>query len=142
MSGHGRILVVDDDRDFVDAVRTLLTHAGYEVLAAHDGRSGVARAREARPDLILVDIMMDERTEGFFTVRELRRAPELAGTPIVVVSAMYDRVPEFQIPPDPRWLAHDAFLAKPVAAEALLACVHQILDARPAAGAAGQEVKP
>jgi CheY-like chemotaxis protein len=142
MSGNGRILVVDDDRDFVEAVRTLLTHAGYEVLSAYDGRSGVARAREARPDLILVDIMMDERTEGFFTVRELRRAPELAGTPIVVVSAMYDRVPEFQIPPDPRWLAHDAFLAKPVVPEALLACVRQALDARAAAGAAGQEVKP
>lgn len=136
MSGIGRILVVDDDRDFVEAVRTLLSHAGYDVLAAHDGRAGVARAREARPDLILVDIMMDERTEGFFAVQELRRAPELAGTPILVVSALYDRVPEFQVPPDRSWLPHDGFLAKPVAPETLLARVRQALGSRgaPAAG--------
>jgi DNA-binding response OmpR family regulator len=134
MSAGGRILVVDDDRDFVDAVRALLTHAGYEVIAAHDGRSGLARAREARPDLILVDIMMDERTEGFFTVQAMRQAPELAGTPIIVVSAVYDRVPEFTIPPDPSWLAHDAFLPKPVAPEVLLARVRDTLAAR-AAGA-------
>jgi DNA-binding response OmpR family regulator len=127
MSSGGRILVVDDDRDFVEAVRTLLSHAGYEVLTAHDGRAGVARARDARPDLIMVDIMMDERTEGFFTVQELRRAPELAGTPIIVVSAVYDRVPEFTIPPDRSWLAHDAFLPKPVAPDTLLARVRETL---------------
>jgi DNA-binding response OmpR family regulator len=131
MSGGGRILVVDDDRDFVEAVRTLLTHAGYEVLVAYDARSGVTRARETRPDLILLDVMMDERTEGFFTVRELRRAPELAGTPIIVVSAVYDRVPEFRVPPDRAWLAHDAFLAKPVDPEALLAKVRDTLRPEP-----------
>lgn len=138
MTEGGRILVVDDDRDFVGAVRALLTHEGYQVITAHDGRTGLARARETRPDLILVDVMMDERTEGFFTVREIRRVPELAGTPVIVVSAIYQREPGFTIPPDPAWLAHDVFLPKPVAPDVLLARVRETLHREAGAG----EVSP
>jgi DNA-binding response OmpR family regulator len=67
-----------------------------------------------RPDLILMDIMMDERTEGFFTIQEMRRQEELKGVPIFVLSALYTQMPDFGNPPDSAWLAHDEFFSKPV----------------------------
>jgi CheY-like chemotaxis protein len=135
---QGRILIVDDDRDFVDALRTLLSGSGYEVLVAYDGRDGLRQARRERPDLIMVDVMMDERTEGFFAVQQLRRATETASTPIFLISAVYERLPEFGVPPDPRWTGHDAFIAKPVDPEALLRQVREALAGKvpqPAKGA-------
>ncbi len=132
MTPSGRILVVDDDRDFVQALTALLERHGYEVLCAYDGRTGVLRARREAPDLILVDVMMDERTEGFFVVQELRRVPELEGVPIFVVSAVYEQVPEFQVPPDRAWLPYDAFFRKPIDPEALLAQIREALAARSA----------
>jgi two-component system alkaline phosphatase synthesis response regulator PhoP len=140
MTPSGRILMVDDDRDFAEALGTLLRRHGYEVLWASDGREGVLRARRDAPDLILVDVMMDERTEGFFVVQELRRIPELQGVPIFVVSAVYQQAPEFQVAPDRRWLAHDAFFPKPVDTDALLARIRETLAVpRPAAA---REVTP
>lgn len=127
MTARARVLIVDDDRDFVEALRTLLTGAGYEVTAAHTGREGVAQARRVRPDAILVDVMMEERTAGFFTVQALRRTPETAGTPIIVISALYSHGAEFQVPPDPRWTGHDAFLPKPVDPDVLLARLQTLM---------------
>ena len=109
-----RILIVDDDRDFVEATQAFLEANGFTVLRAHNGRDGVKLARMERPDLILMDIMMDERTEGFFTIREIRRQEELKGVPIFVLSALYAQMPNFGSPPDSAWLAHDEFLSKPV----------------------------
>lgn len=109
-----RILIVDDDRDFVEAIASFLEANGFTVLRAHNGRDGVKLARMERPDLILMDIMMDERTEGFFTIREIRRQEELKGVPIFVLSALYAQMPDFGNPPESAWLAHDEFLSKPV----------------------------
>jgi DNA-binding response OmpR family regulator len=109
-----RILIVDDDRDFVEAIASFLEANGFTVLRAHNGRDGVNLARMERPDLILMDIMMDERTEGFFTIQEMRRQEHLKGVPIFVLSALYAQLPDFGIPPDSAWLAHDEFLSKPV----------------------------
>ena len=124
---QGRILVVDDDRDFVQAVAAVLERQGYEVLCAYDGRTGVLRALREAPDLILVDVMMDERTEGFFVVQELRRLPALEGVPIFVVSAVYEQIPEFQVPPDPAWLPYDSFLRKPIDPKVLLDRIREAL---------------
>lgn len=131
------ILVIDDDDDFVQSLRALLEHEGYRVLHAPDGHEGVLQARRNRPDLIVVDVMMQERTEGFFVVQELRRVPELLRSPIFVVSAVYARTPEFDVPPTPGWLAHDGFFPKPIDPDALLAAVRSALAARPHAGPQG-----
>jgi DNA-binding response OmpR family regulator len=109
-----RILIVDDDRDFVESTQAFLEANGFAVLKAHNGREGVKLARMERPDLILMDIMMDERTEGFFTIQEMRRQEDLKGVPIFVLSSLYEQMPDFGSPPDSAWLAHDEFLSKPV----------------------------
>jgi DNA-binding response OmpR family regulator len=108
-----RILIVDDDTDFVDAVAAFLEANQFTVFRAHNGPEGVKLAKMERPDLILMDIMMTERTEGFFAIQEIRRAEELEGVPIFIVSSFCAHLPDFEVPQG-GWLAHDLFLPKPV----------------------------
>lgn len=108
------ILVVDDDLDFVEALSSFLETCGFRTLKAHDGEQGLKLAKMERPDLILLDIMMSERTEGFFTAREIRRTEELARVPIFVLSSLYSQASGFEIAPEAEWLAHDEFFSKPV----------------------------
>jgi CheY-like chemotaxis protein len=128
-SETGKILIVDDDRDFAEAVATFLEAHGYGVLKARDGKEGVKLAKQARPGLILMDIVMHERTEGFFAVQEIRRMPELKSVPIFVLTSLYSQATDFGIPPDSGWLAHDEFMTKPVDLPELLAKIQQHLDA-------------
>ena len=119
-SDKKRIVLVDDDDDFASAVRAFLELHGYEVHCAADGRAGVLLARQVRPDLVLIDVMMNERTEGFFTLQNLRRTPGLEQVPVFVVSSVYTSEPDFQVRPEQGWLAHDEFFTKPVDLPALL----------------------
>ena len=128
-SGTRKILIVDDDCDFVEAVSAFLEAHGYEVVKARDGKEGLKLAKLAHPDLIIMDIVMNERTEGFFTVQEIRRTAELETVPIFVLSSLYSQVTDFGIPPDSGWLAHDEFLTKPVDLPELLAKIQQRMGA-------------
>lgn len=112
-SGKKRILIVDDDADFAEAVSFFLEENGYRVLKARDGREGLKLAKMERPDLIIMDIVMNERTEGFFTVQELRRTVELKDVPIFVLSSLYSQISDFRVAPDSGWLGHDEFFSKP-----------------------------
>lgn len=132
-----KILIVDDDDDFVAAMSSFLEASGYAVLRAANGSDGLKIARLERPDLVLMDVIMKERTEGFFTVQEMRRMPELAGMPIFVLSSLYLQVPEFRIAPEAGWLAHDEFFAKPVDLPHLLEKIRCAL-----AGQAHLEARP
>jgi CheY-like chemotaxis protein len=101
------------------------------VLTAPDGRKGYELALGARPDLILLDVMMTERTEGFFALERIRRTPALARVPVIVVSSIYTEYPNFRVTPDAGWLPADLFLAKPADPARLVAEVARLLD-RPA----------
>jgi CheY-like chemotaxis protein len=111
---NNKILIVDDDADFAEALSSFLVANGYQVLQARDGSEGLRVAKAQHPDLILMDIIMRERTEGFFTIQEIRHTPGLEDTPIFVLSSMYSQIPGFRITPEASWLAHDEFFAKPV----------------------------
>jgi CheY-like chemotaxis protein len=128
MSGE-RILMIDDDRDLVAAIRVVLESRGYAVTAAYDRDAGLAAAKAGRPDLILVDIMMPNATEGFDFVWQLRRSEDeyFRRVPIVVMTAIRERTglgfyPEKGEPPakgEPT-LPVQGFLHKPVSPEQLL----------------------
>jgi two-component system cell cycle response regulator DivK len=81
-----RILVVEDQEDLRDVLRTLLVGSGYEMLEATNGEAGVAKARSDRPDLILMDIQMPV-LNGYEATQQIKADPELASTPIVAVSS-------------------------------------------------------
>jgi CheY-like chemotaxis protein len=81
-----RVLVIDDDPDIRMLVRISLERVGDEVIEAANGLEGVERARAERPDAILLDVRMP-KMDGPATVRELRRAPETAEIPVVLLTA-------------------------------------------------------
>ena len=132
MISKNKILIVDDDADFAEALSSFLEANGYQVLQARDGTEGLRLAKTQQPDLILMDIVMRERTEGFFTIQEIRHTPGLEDTPVFVVSSIYSQVPGFRVMPEASWLSHDDFLAKPVDPPQLLEKVRARLAQRPA----------
>jgi DNA-binding response OmpR family regulator len=81
-----RILLVDDDRDLVAGVKVFLEARGYEVDTAHSGAEGRERLAAKRPDLIVLDIMMDYDTDGFNVAFKLREDPETADIPVIIMS--------------------------------------------------------
>ncbi|MGA2261190.1 MAG: response regulator [Acidobacteriota bacterium] len=129
MSESKKVLIIDDDRDFAHAIEALLQSSGYQVRCACNGRDGLHLAKTLRPDLILLDIMMTERTEGFFMLQEARRVPELSQTPVIVVSSIYADQPIFRVSPEAGWLPADLFLPKPVDPARLLAEIRRLTDA-------------
>jgi len=127
MRDEKRVLIVDDDHDFVEAVSCFLEENSFTVFRSHTGSDGIRLAKTERPDLILMDIMMSERTEGFFAIQEIRRDPALKSIPIFVLSSFCTQLPDFEIPPSGGWLAHDMFFAKPVDMAQLLEKIRQRL---------------
>jgi CheY-like chemotaxis protein len=91
MAAKGKILIVDDDPDFIKTTKMILMTDGYEIVTASDGKEGLQMIREAKPDLVMLDIMMESLFEGFSFLGTLRTAPEfedLKGTPILMVSSV------------------------------------------------------
>lgn len=89
------VLVVDDDPDIVESVRMVLEHAGCCVCTASSPKSGLAQLETFRPDVVLLDVMMPDGTEGFHFVWTLRNEypPEIANVPIVILSAIHNTTP-------------------------------------------------
>jgi CheY-like chemotaxis protein len=85
-----RILLIDDDRDFVEATGAVLESL-YDVDVAYSGDEGLARARQVRPDLILLDIIMPTK-DGFQVYEVLKSDPDLARIPVVMLTSLPDGV--------------------------------------------------
>ena len=138
MSEKKKVLIIDDDPDYVAAISALLEGSGYEVSRATNGTEGLDMAKTLRPDLILLDVMMTERTEGFFVLQSMRSVPALAGVPIVIASSVYSEYPHFRVNPQAGWLPADQFLTKPIDPETLLSEVERLISA-PRAAAPGNK---
>jgi CheY-like chemotaxis protein len=121
MTRKRRILLVDDDQDLVQATRLLLENEGYEVGVAYDGKSGVEAAKKTRPDLVILDVMMATKTDGFEASRQLVKIPELRDLPVILVTGVAKAMRlRHKVEPDETWLPVKAVLDKPVAPEKLL----------------------
>ncbi len=119
------VLLVDDDEVFVEAVSAVL-ETRYAIVTAANGTEGLARVSGSRPDLIILDVMMDHLSEGFDVARELRTNPYTAGIPIIMLTGV-DQVYNVRMEVDESWVPCDRYLEKPVAPEALLAHVAELI---------------
>jgi CheY-like chemotaxis protein len=111
-----RILLIDDDVDFLTVNRLALEAAGYEVQMSETARAGVALAREWRPDLILMDLMMEELHSGFAALGELKHHAETEAIPVIMITAVTTAT-GFRIDEEgevPEWLKAAEFINKPV----------------------------
>jgi CheY-like chemotaxis protein len=126
-----KVLVVDDDRDLVESIKAILESGGHEVSCAFCGREGIAAAKEWKPDVMVLDVMMTHDTEGFETVKKLREDPETRELPVVMLTGIRraKRLP-FRFEPDPDWLPVIAVLEKPVRPDELLKHVGLVAAAR------------
>ena len=91
MATKGKILIVDDDPDFVKTTKMILLADGYQVIVANDSKQGLESIKEGRPDLILLDVMMESIFEGFSLMGTLRTSPEyeaFRGIPVLMVSSV------------------------------------------------------
>ena len=122
------ILVVDDDASLVESVTEILNAEGYSVLSAPDGEDGFRKARESKPDLILLDVMMAHDSEGFDIAKRLKQDELTRGTPVILVTGIRKakRLP-FGYEPDDDWLPVKAVLEKPVAPDLLIKSVRDAL---------------
>ncbi len=123
MSDGDLILVADDDEDILSLVRIRLERAGYRVVSAQNGEEALQLARRERPSLAVLDVMMP-RLDGYGVLQALREDPELAGTPVLMLSA---RVHAEDVG---RGLdaGADDYLPKPFRADRLLEVVQQLLE--------------
>jgi len=126
MSGRKTVLLVDDDPDFVEQNRALLESSGYRVRTAHSGSECLDKVSALKPDLIILDLIMESESIGFNLSRELRNSEYTKNIPLVMITSANDRVP-FRLQPDRTWLPVDALIEKPVEPPQLLDVVNRIL---------------
>ena len=131
MSGEAkRILLVDDDRDFVESNKDLLEAQGYAILTAYDGKTGLETAIRERPDLMILDVMMATDTEGFEVSRKIPDTPELKHMRVLLVTGIRraKHLP-FGFEPDDTWLPVNDIMEKPILPEKLLEKIRRLLSA-------------
>jgi CheY-like chemotaxis protein len=122
-----RILVVDDDPDIVDATKTILEAAGYQVATASNGTEALAEARRAAPDVMILDIMMDKETEGFHVAYELKGDEKTKDIKILVLTAVGQKSGfKFSPETDEDYLPVDGFMEKPLDPKALVKKVSEL----------------
>lgn len=111
-----KVLLVDDDVDFLEANRVALEAAGLEVLTATDSKSGIEAAEHQHPDLIIMDLMMEKLYSGFSAVQALNAHEATRAIPVIMVSAVTTdtgfRVDEAG--DVPAWLDVVEFINKPI----------------------------
>jgi len=132
--GQGKILIVDDDPDITEAMTVVLENKGYEVRSALDSDQGLDRLKEARPDLIILDVMMRTSQEGFEFAREIKQNAQFKDIPILMLTAVKQKKGlDFEpAAGDEAWLPVQAFLDKPVKPDLLIEKVQDLLSAREA----------
>jgi two-component system alkaline phosphatase synthesis response regulator PhoP len=91
MADKKKILLVDDDPDFVEAVRVIVESGGYDVRVAYDGQEGLDAVAEEKPDLIVLDVMMPVMN-GHAACARLKADKATASIPIILLTAVADRV--------------------------------------------------
>ncbi|MEJ5258818.1 MAG: response regulator [Anaerohalosphaeraceae bacterium] len=119
-----KVLIIDDDADFVESIENLLEARGYEVVSASNGKEGVEAAKKEKPNLIILDVMMTTKDEGFNVARQLNELEGVKGTPVVMVTGVRREMNlPFGFEPDQTWLPVKQVLEKPIKPETLLKAV-------------------
>jgi len=128
MSDKKRIVLVDDDRDFVASVKDWLEANNLEVLVAYDGAAGLEMVTREKPDLMILDVMMSTDTEGIEVSRKIAEHPDLKKMPVLMLTGMRKakNLP-FGLEPDENWLPVRVVMEKPVPPDLLLREIRRLL---------------
>jgi CheY-like chemotaxis protein len=127
MENRAKILLIDDDVDFVEATRTVLESKNYKVIVAHEGQAGLAKAREEKPDLVLLDIIMPVKN-GFTAAEQFKKDPALSKIPVIMLTSFSTKGQGSGIPVSRGYtLEAEDYVEKPISPSELLAKVQQFV---------------
>jgi len=131
MNEKQKILIVEDDIDFISATKTILENHGYDVLVAYNPEEGDTILKQEKPDLLILDVMFGEEGKpiGFDFAQKIRNDKQFPRFPILMLTGINTKMPIFHFSPDTdgEYLPVDAFLDKPVNADELLRKVRELL---------------
>jgi len=117
-----RVLLVDDDTEIVESMRTVLESRGYEILVARDGNQGLMMAEKEEPDLVVLDMMMPKRS-GFLVLEKLRRSRPVPMRVIMITANEGSRHKAYA-----EMLGVDDYIRKPFAMDRLLESIDRLLS--------------
>lgn len=124
-----KVLIIDDDPDYVDGIRSILEKADYQVDAAYNPKDGLSSLKSGGYDILLLDIMMGRGAEGVMVARQINKDPKLREIPVLIITGIREQM-AFLFPGQPvhpRLLPTDALLEKPVDPKLLLEKVEGLL---------------
>jgi DNA-binding response OmpR family regulator len=123
-----KVLLVDDDVEFCEAVELLLQSKAYQVVLAHDGKAGLEKARAEKPDLVILDVMMPEMN-GYDVCVVLKADPELKNIPVILLTAVDQAIFRTTYTQHMGFMTEaDDYVAKPVESDELVKRVQALLS--------------
>jgi CheY-like chemotaxis protein len=128
MADKIRVLLVDDDPDFIEANSIILNASGFEVLTASSGAEGLRMVEEKKPDIVILDVMMENTDEGFAVARQIRRRLH-SDIPIIMLTSVAQTTGyTFKPGEHPDFFPVDMFLEKPVPPTTLVQKIRETLE--------------
>jgi len=124
-----KILMIDDDPDFVSGIKAILDKAGFEVEVAYNPKDGMQALQTKKYDLLLLDIMMGRGAEGIMIARKLRKDIKLRELPVLILTGMREQI-AFLFPGEPvhpRFVEVDEMVEKPVEPKLLLEKINALI---------------
>lgn len=131
MTERKKVLIVDDDPDFVEGIKAILEGADYDTDVAYNPKDGFQALKSRAYDLLLLDIMMGRGAEGIMLARKIRKDPDLEQLPVLIITGIREQI-AFLFPGrgvHPGFVPVDDLVEKPVEPEFLLEKVHSLLEA-------------
>jgi CheY-like chemotaxis protein len=122
-----RILIADDDPDFVETTRIVLESHGHQVSTAASGDEALKAMRADPPDLVLLDVMMSSVLDGLSVTYAAKSDPKLKGIPVIMISSIGSS-PQADMFPTDEYIPIEAWMAKPVAPDDLLKKIAKLLQ--------------
>ena len=127
MNKEAKILIIDDDPIYVKATQAVLESKKYQVSSASNGEEGCRKAKEIKPDLIILDIIMPMQ-DGFSACEQLKKDPELSDIPILIMTSFSEKGKETNIPTSAGFgLEAEDYADKPISPAELLRRVEKLL---------------
>jgi two-component system alkaline phosphatase synthesis response regulator PhoP len=128
MTSQKSILVVDDDPDFAAAIHKILTKADYRVDVAGSVGEGMKAIESEMPDLILLDVMMENYDDGFNMCSDLKHDDRYRGIPVIIITAVTEVTGlKFSPETDGEYLESDDYVQKPISPEVLLEKIARLI---------------
>lgn len=125
-----KILIIDDDPDFVESIKVILEAKGYKVSSARDREEGLEKTGQVMPDLIIMDVMMEKMCDGFDLTRKLKTDEKYKDIPILMITSIAEKTGfEFSSAcGDETWLPVDDYVEKPIKPDELITIAEKLLS--------------